>query len=112
MKAEITISNYCNLCGDENDSCFIAMEAGITINNYCDVSNDENDACFIAMEAGITISNYCDVSSDENDACFIAMEAGITKVITEIIVASYTVMKMTRASLKWKRVSLTTKLVN
>jgi len=55
------------------------------------------------MEAGITISNYCDVSSDENDACFIAMEAGITKVITEIIVASYTVMKMTRASLQWKR---------
>ena len=53
MKAEITISNYCNLCGDENDACFTAMEAGITINNYCDVSNDENDARFIAKEAGI-----------------------------------------------------------
>ena len=55
------------------------------------------------MEARITINNYCYVSSDKNDAYFIAIEAGITKVITEIIVASYTVMKMTRASLQWKR---------
>jgi len=42
------------------------MEAGITISNYCNVYGDENDACFIALEAGITISYYCDVSSDEN----------------------------------------------
>ncbi len=55
------------------------------------------------MEAGITIRNYCDVSSDENVACFIAMEVGITKVITEVITATYTVMKMTRFSLQWKR---------
>ena len=51
------------------------------------------------MEAGITISNYCYVSSDENDACFIAMEAGINRQI----IAMYSVMKMRRVSLQWKR---------
>ena len=42
--------------------------------------------CITAIEAGITIS-------------FTAMEAGITKVVA----ATYTVMKMTRVSLQWKR---------
>ena len=51
MKAEITISNYCNVYGDENDACFSAMEAGI---NYCYVSSDETRACSTAMEVGIT----------------------------------------------------------
>jgi len=41
---------------------------------------DENDACFIEMEAGITkviaISKCCFITIDENDACFIAREAG------------------------------------
>ena len=30
MKAEITISNYCNAYDDENDACLMAMEAGIS----------------------------------------------------------------------------------
>jgi len=51
------------------------------------------------MEAGIAISKYCNVSGDENYACFTAMEAGITKVITP----AYSVIKMTRVSLQWKR---------
>ena len=29
------------------------MEAGITKSNNCNVYGDENDACLIAMEAGI-----------------------------------------------------------
>ena len=64
---------YCCVSGDENEACFTAMEAEITIS-------------FTAMEAGITLS-------------FTAMEAGITKVVF----ATYTVMKMTRVSLQWKR---------
>jgi len=70
------------------------MEAGITIRNYCNVYGDENDACFIAMEAGITISYYSDVSSDENGVFFIAMEGGIDMVIT----ATHPVTKTTRVS--------------
>ena len=80
-------SNYCYVSSDENDACFTAVEAGITISIYCNVSGDENDASITAMEARITIS-------------FTAMvEAGITKVAT----ATYPVMKMTHASLQWKR---------
>ena len=76
------------------------MVAGITISNYCNVYGDENDACFIAMEAGINRQiNYCYVSSDENSACFTAMEAGITKVITP----TDPLMKMTCFSIQWKR---------
>ena len=52
-----------------------------------------------SMEAGITKSYYCKISRVENDAGFNAMEEGITKVI----IAAYTVMKMTRVSLQWKR---------
>jgi len=75
------------------------MKAETTISNYCNVYGDENDACFIAMEAGITISNYCNVYGDENDVCFIAMEAGINRQI----IATYPVMKIARVSLQWKR---------
>ena len=64
------------------------METGITISACCNVSGDENDASITAMEAGITIS-------------FTAMEAGIVKVVTAT--CTYTVMKMTRVSLQWKR---------
>jgi len=42
------------------------MEAGIIKSNYCNVYGDENDACFIAMEAGIYIFNYCLAYIDEN----------------------------------------------
>ena len=56
--------------------------------NKNDKNGDENGACFTAMEAGMTIS-------------FTAMEAGITKVV--LVTATYTVMKMTRVSLQWKR---------
>ena len=83
------------------------MEAGITINKCCYIPIDENDACFIAMEAGITkvitISKCCYITIiDEIDPCFIAMEAGITKIIT----AAHRAMKMVRVSLQWKRETL------
>ena len=60
------------------------------------VSSDENDACFIAMEAGI-IKVITATYTLMKMMCF-SLEAGITKVAT----ATYPVMKMTRVSLQWK----------
>ena len=99
MLAGITISNYCNVWDDENDACFIEIEAGISrVITAINVSTDESDACFIAMVAGITISNYCNAYGDENDACYIAIESGVNR----LIIATYPVKKA-RVSLKWKR---------
>ena len=85
METGITISTCCNVSGDEDDE-YHCNGSGNNRGSYCCLYSDENDACFTAMEAGITIS-------------FAAMKAGITKVVT----ATYTVMKMTRVSMQWKR---------